>query len=133
VAKALNVDAKDLIQVEKIFADQWIGKAHAGWMIQKADGAWVKKSLAIGPAGRADSLPAFLRRAIIPDLWPEHEKNHGCLVRPDLRGAQPLLLFRRRLLPRAQSHARGDVSPLSRPRGIDLSLFLEQSFLPRVV
>jgi uncharacterized protein YdbL (DUF1318 family) len=43
VAKALNVDAKDINRVEKIFADQWIGKAHAGWMIQNADGAWVKK------------------------------------------------------------------------------------------
>jgi uncharacterized protein YdbL (DUF1318 family) len=44
VAKALNVDAKDLNRVEKIFADQWIGKARAGWMIQEAGGAWVKKA-----------------------------------------------------------------------------------------
>jgi uncharacterized protein YdbL (DUF1318 family) len=44
VAKALNVDAKDLNRVEKIFADQWIGKARAGWMIQEADGSWAKKS-----------------------------------------------------------------------------------------
>jgi uncharacterized protein YdbL (DUF1318 family) len=43
VGKALNVDAKDITRVEKIFAEQWIGKAHAGWMIQNADGAWVKK------------------------------------------------------------------------------------------
>jgi uncharacterized protein YdbL (DUF1318 family) len=43
VAKALNVDAKDINRVEKIFADQWIGKAHAGWMIQKADGSWARK------------------------------------------------------------------------------------------
>lgn len=43
VAKALNVDAKDINRVEKIFADQWIGKAHAGWMIQKADGSWAQK------------------------------------------------------------------------------------------
>jgi uncharacterized protein YdbL (DUF1318 family) len=43
VAKALNVDAKDLNKVEKIFADQWIGKAHPGWMIQKADASWAKK------------------------------------------------------------------------------------------
>ncbi len=43
VAKALNVDAKDLDRVGKIFADQWIGKARSGWMIQKADGGWTKK------------------------------------------------------------------------------------------
>jgi len=44
VGKALNVDAKDINRVEKIFAEQWIGKARAGWMVQKADGSWVKKS-----------------------------------------------------------------------------------------
>jgi len=44
VAKALNVDAKDIDRVGKIFADQWIGKARAGWMIQKPDGSWAKKS-----------------------------------------------------------------------------------------
>jgi uncharacterized protein YdbL (DUF1318 family) len=43
VAKALNVADKDINRVEKIFADQWIGKAHAGWMIQNADGTWAKK------------------------------------------------------------------------------------------
>jgi uncharacterized protein YdbL (DUF1318 family) len=43
VAKALNVDASQIDRVQKIFAEQWIGKAHAGWMIQKADGSWVKK------------------------------------------------------------------------------------------
>jgi uncharacterized protein len=44
VAKALNVDASKLGEVQKIFADQWKGTARAGWMIQNADGSWVKKS-----------------------------------------------------------------------------------------
>jgi uncharacterized protein YdbL (DUF1318 family) len=44
VAKALNVDASKIAEVQKIFADQWIATAHAGWMIQKADGSWAKKS-----------------------------------------------------------------------------------------
>jgi hypothetical protein len=91
------------------------------------------KVVFVNVLGRAGSLTAFLRRAIIPDLWPENEKNHGSPVRPDLRGAQSLLLFCRRLLPRAQSHARGDVFPLSRLRDVDLSLFLEQPFLSRGV
>ena len=43
VAKALNVDASKMGDVQKIFADQWIGTARAGWMIQKADGTWAKK------------------------------------------------------------------------------------------
>jgi uncharacterized protein len=43
VAKALNIDAGQIGRVQQIFAEQWIGKAHAGWMIQKADGGWVKK------------------------------------------------------------------------------------------
>ena len=43
VAKALNVDASQIDRVQKIFAEQWIEKAHASWMIQKADGSWVKK------------------------------------------------------------------------------------------
>jgi uncharacterized protein YdbL (DUF1318 family) len=43
VAKALNVDASKIGDVQKIFADQWIGTAHAGWMVQKADGSWAKK------------------------------------------------------------------------------------------
>jgi uncharacterized protein YdbL (DUF1318 family) len=43
VAKALNIDAGQIGRVQQIFAEQWIGKAHAGWMIQKADGSWVKK------------------------------------------------------------------------------------------
>jgi len=43
VAKALSVDASKIGEVQKIFADQWIGTAHAGWMVQKADGSWAKK------------------------------------------------------------------------------------------
>jgi len=43
VAKALDIDAGQIGKVQQIFAEQWIGKAHAGWMIQKADGSWVKK------------------------------------------------------------------------------------------
>jgi len=43
VAKALDIDAGQIGRVRQIFAEQWIGKAQAGWMIQKADGSWVKK------------------------------------------------------------------------------------------
>jgi len=43
VAKALNIDAGQIGRIQQIFAEQWIGKAHAGWMVQKADGSWVKK------------------------------------------------------------------------------------------
>jgi uncharacterized protein len=43
VAKALNVDASKMGDVQKIFADQWIGTARAGWMVQNADGTWAKK------------------------------------------------------------------------------------------
>ena len=43
VAKALNVDASKIGDVQKIFADQWISTARPGWMVQKADGTWAKK------------------------------------------------------------------------------------------
>jgi len=43
VAKALNVDASKMGDVQKIFADQWISTARAGWMVQNADGTWAKK------------------------------------------------------------------------------------------
>ena len=43
VAKALEIDAGQINRIEKIFAEQWIGQARPGWMIQKPDGAWVKK------------------------------------------------------------------------------------------
>ncbi|MHB8053997.1 MAG: YdbL family probable chaperone protein [Candidatus Aminicenantales bacterium] len=43
VAQALNIDSAQIDRVQKIFAEQWIGKARTGWMIQKNDGFWVKK------------------------------------------------------------------------------------------
>jgi uncharacterized protein YdbL (DUF1318 family) len=43
VAKALNIDAGQIERIRQIFAEQWIGKAHPGWMVQKVDGSWVKK------------------------------------------------------------------------------------------
>ena len=43
VARALDIDAGQIGRIEKIFAEQWIGQARPGWMIQQADGAWVKK------------------------------------------------------------------------------------------
>jgi len=43
VAKALNIVAGQIGRVRQIFAEQWIGKARAGWMVQSADGGWVKK------------------------------------------------------------------------------------------
>ena len=33
-------------RIRQIFAEQWIGKAHPGWMVQKADGSWIKKASA---------------------------------------------------------------------------------------
>jgi len=43
VAAALKVDPSKLVDVQKIFADQWIATAHAGWMVQKPEGSWAKK------------------------------------------------------------------------------------------
>jgi len=43
VAKALDIDASQIGRIRQIFAEQWSGKAHPGWMVQKADGSWVKK------------------------------------------------------------------------------------------
>lgn len=43
VAKALDIDAGQIGRIEKIFAEQWIGQARPGWMIQRAEGAWIKK------------------------------------------------------------------------------------------
>jgi uncharacterized protein YdbL (DUF1318 family) len=43
VAKALGIDPSQIERVQQIFAEQWIGKAQAGWMVQKTDGSWVKK------------------------------------------------------------------------------------------
>jgi len=44
VAMALNIDAGQIARIRQIFAEQWIGKAHPGWMVQKADGIWIKKA-----------------------------------------------------------------------------------------
>jgi uncharacterized protein YdbL (DUF1318 family) len=43
VAGALKVDPSKIGEVQKIFAEQWISTAHAGWMVQKPDGSWGKK------------------------------------------------------------------------------------------
>ena len=43
VAAALKVDPSKLVDVQKIFADQWIATARSGWMVQKPDGGWAKK------------------------------------------------------------------------------------------
>jgi uncharacterized protein YdbL (DUF1318 family) len=43
VAKAMNIDSSKIGDIQKIFADQWIATAHAGWMVQNADGTWAKK------------------------------------------------------------------------------------------
>jgi uncharacterized protein YdbL (DUF1318 family) len=43
VAKALNIEAGQIGRIRQIFAEQWIGKARAGWMVQNADGGWAKK------------------------------------------------------------------------------------------
>jgi uncharacterized protein YdbL (DUF1318 family) len=48
VAKALDVDPKQINRVRKIFAkifaERWIKEASPGWWIQKEDGGWVKKT-----------------------------------------------------------------------------------------
>ena len=44
VAKALNIEASQMERIEKIFAEEWIKNAAAGWWVQNEDGAWVKKS-----------------------------------------------------------------------------------------
>ena len=43
VARALNLDPGQVKKVEEIFARQWQDKAASGWLVQKADGKWVKK------------------------------------------------------------------------------------------
>ncbi len=43
VAKAMNIDASKIGDIQKIFAQQWTDSARAGWMVQKADGSWAKK------------------------------------------------------------------------------------------
>ncbi len=44
VAKALNIEASQIMKIQKIFAQSRIDAAPAGWWIQKDDGTWVKKS-----------------------------------------------------------------------------------------
>jgi uncharacterized protein YdbL (DUF1318 family) len=44
VAKALNIEASQIERIEKIFAEEWIKNAAAGWWVQNEDGTWVKKS-----------------------------------------------------------------------------------------
>ena len=44
VAKSLNIEASQIERIQKIFAEEWIKSAAAGWWIQQEDGAWVKKS-----------------------------------------------------------------------------------------
>ncbi len=43
VAKATDVDSSQIERIQKIFAEYWISSARAGWMVQQADGSWVKK------------------------------------------------------------------------------------------
>lgn len=44
VAKALNIEASQIMKIQKIFAQSRIDAAPAGWWTQKDDGTWVKKS-----------------------------------------------------------------------------------------
>lgn len=43
VAKALNIEASQIERIQKIFAENWIKGAKAGWWVQQEDGNWVKK------------------------------------------------------------------------------------------
>ena len=43
VAKALNIEASQIERIQKIFAENWIKAAAAGWWVQQEDGAWVRK------------------------------------------------------------------------------------------
>jgi len=43
VAKALNIEASQIERIQKIFAENWIKGAAAGWWVQQEDGAWVRK------------------------------------------------------------------------------------------
>ena len=43
VAKAMNIDASKVGDVQRIFAAQWIDSARPGWMVQRSDGSWAKK------------------------------------------------------------------------------------------
>ncbi len=43
VAKAMEIASKQTSRIQKIFAEQWIQKAHSGWWIQEESGEWMKK------------------------------------------------------------------------------------------
>jgi uncharacterized protein YdbL (DUF1318 family) len=43
VAKALNIEASQIERIQKIFAENWIKAAKAGWWVQEEDGDWVRK------------------------------------------------------------------------------------------
>ncbi len=43
VAKALNIEASQIEKIQKIFAENRIAAAPAGWWIQKESGEWAKK------------------------------------------------------------------------------------------
>ncbi len=43
VARAMEIDASQIVKIQKIFAAQWIKKAESGWWIQKENGEWAKK------------------------------------------------------------------------------------------
>ena len=43
VAKALNIEARQIERIQKIFAENWIRAAEAGWWVQQEDGKWVRK------------------------------------------------------------------------------------------
>jgi uncharacterized protein len=43
VAKALKIEASQIERIQKIFAENWIKAAEAGWWIQQENGDWVRK------------------------------------------------------------------------------------------
>jgi uncharacterized protein YdbL (DUF1318 family) len=43
VAKALKIEASQIERIQKIFAENWIKAAEAGWWIQQEDGDWARK------------------------------------------------------------------------------------------
>ena len=43
VAQALNLQPEQVPKVQRIFADQWRGKAQGGWWIQSNNGKWTRK------------------------------------------------------------------------------------------
>jgi uncharacterized protein YdbL (DUF1318 family) len=43
IAEANGYERERIADIQKIFADTWIGKAEPGWPIQKTDGTWATK------------------------------------------------------------------------------------------